>query len=339
MTLNKKWQDEWDNIEIPHDKMNQMITETVKKMPENQKRTKKINFKSPIFTFAYGAVAAGAVAFMFLNTPAQLTTLEAPQKEVKSEMPAENAAMNPEVGNSANLESKVAADEKGQEHTQESTQKLVTQYQIFKQSKELKTDYDTILELIKTHQGVVANSDTNFGQDNYPSAHLSVNIPTDKIDLFLEGLDRIAKTTSSSKNQYDVTTEYVDNESRIKALETEEKALLELLEKSNQVEDMIKVQERLSVVRSEREELVRGNKTLDKQVDYTTVDIYLDGVEKTTPQKSDSIWERVKLNWQNQKVNLKNFAENILVFMMSYGVYLIIVSGLGYLIFRKVKKK
>lgn len=55
--------------------------------------------------------------------------------------------------------------------------------------------------------------------------------------------------TYDSKTTEDVTLEYVDTESHLKALKTEEETLLALLEKAEKLSDVFEIQEELTNVR------------------------------------------------------------------------------------------
>ena len=74
----------------------------------------------------------------------------------------------------------------------------------------------------------------------------------------------------------------MDVESRQKALETEQSRLMELLEKADNLEDLLTIESRLSEVRYELENYGSQKRLLDNQIDYSTVYITITEVERIT---------------------------------------------------------
>ena len=75
--------------------------------------------------------------------------------------------------------------------------------------------------------------------------------------------------------------------SRKKALEAEESALLEILEKAQTIDEIIRVQDRISNVRAELESYVQRLQRLNNQVNYSTVYMSVSEVERiVTPTLS-----------------------------------------------------
>ncbi|MDH6365652.1 hypothetical protein M2139_002659 [Enterococcus sp. PF1-24] len=119
---------------------------------------------------------------------------------------------------------------------------------------------------------------------------------------------------------------YTDNESRIKALATEETALLELLQKSDKMEDMLKIQERLSIIRAEREQLVGLNQKIDNQVDYVAVEVTIDEVDDVLKnQASASLIKRIQANLTKQGQFWQEKAADLFVFLVSNDIYLLLL--------------
>ena len=89
-------------------------------------------------------------------------------------------------------------------------------------------------EKIAALNGYVENQSVNNGSAyqssrRYRSANLTIRIPAGQVDAFLRDVDGLANIVRQNKSIEDVTLNYVATESRLKALETEEARLLELL--------------------------------------------------------------------------------------------------------------
>ena len=90
-----------------------------------------------------------------------------------------------------------------------------------------------------------------------------------------------------------MTLQYVDTESKKKALLTEEESLLKILESAESVEDIITVQDRLSQVRYQIENIESQLRTFDNQVNYSTVNLNLAEVVKYTPVEEKGAFARM----------------------------------------------
>ena len=142
----------------------------------------------------------------------------------------------------------------------------------------------------------------------YRSASLTVRIPADQADAFTQDVGGLANLVSQSKSVEDVTLSYVATESRMKALETEESRLLELLSQAESMEDLLAIEDRLTEVRYELESVTSQKRLYDNQIDYATVYLSIDEVQEYTPVEEPSVWERITKGFGD---NLKGVGETI----------------------------
>lgn len=174
---------------------------------------------------------------------------------------------------------------------------------------ETKTFDDTIewfKKHVDTYKGSIDNSYIDLGnmesKDYQKSAYFSVRVPAKSLDDFLDSFGGKINITYRNDNIRDVTEEYDDTESRIATLKIEEEKLNELMSKAKNVEDMIKIEEKLSDVRSELQNISRRLKRLDRQVTYSTVSLTIYEVKELTEVKkdddysADNILKQVKKN-------------------------------------------
>ena len=173
-------------------------------------------------------------------------------------------------------------------------------------------------------------------------AHISVMVPAEKLDDFLTELGTVAVIDSKEISVNDVTDSYADVDGKIKALETEEKSLLALLEKADKLEDIIKIQDRLSEVRGSLETNRAQLKNYDEQIAYSKADIYVCEVGRVSAKSNGSFSQEVKTKFVNSLYNLGNAFENIAVFILGASPYILLialVAAAAVLITKAVKKK
>lgn len=174
--------------------------------------------------------------------------------------------------------------------------------------------FDESIEWLKSYvasfDGIIDNSyvdSGNINDKNYrKNANFNVRIPAAKLDSFLSKIGDKLNVTFRQENISDITDEYSDTESRLKSLKIEEESLNAMLKKAKTVEEMIKVEDKLSSVRADIENITRRLNRYDKQVTYSTVHINISEVKDLTePQVPEDDFSRETLVKQLKK----NFAE------------------------------
>ncbi len=136
------------------------------------------------------------------------------------------------------------------------------------------------------------NGSNYYGKSNR-NANLTIRIPAERLEEFLAVVSESSNVISRNESVTDVTLQYVDMESHKKALTAEQERLLELLEQAETIEDIITLESRLSDVRYQLESMESQLRTMDNQVSYSTVYLYINEVTKYTPVKEQTPWEKI----------------------------------------------
>lgn len=188
------------------------------------------------------------------------------------------------------------------------------------------------------------NGSSYYGKTNR-NANLTIRIPAEKLDDFLTMVSESSNVISQNESVTDVTLQYVDMESHKKALVAEQERLLELLERAETIEDIITLESRLSEVRYQLESMESQLRTMDNQVSYSTVCLYITEVTKYTPVKEQTPWEKIATGFMDSLFDVGNSLLNFgidcvinLPYLILWAVILIIVFFIVRLIIRLVKK-
>lgn len=175
---------------------------------------------------------------------------------------------------------------------------------------------------------------------------MTVRIPAEQADAFVSQVGENANVVSSSESVEDVTLQYVDTESQVKALETEQARLMELLAQAETLEDILQIEARLTDVRYELERYASYLRTLENQVSYATVYLTITEVTEYTPvvEEEPTMWQRITDGFgrsiRNIGKDLKEFIIWIIVnspYLLIWGV--IIAAGVVLLRRRAAKKR
>ena len=191
------------------------------------------------------------------------TAISEPQyamtEEGKYEMPAEEpAAAETESVTTAGYDS---ADEISyDESVSDYTAKIIYSANLSLQTTEFDEAVAALERMTASFGGVVERSDVT-GDISYESdgttrvvnrwGYYTLRVPCARFEEFLTQTQGLGNVISSSKYAENVTSQYTDYEARLSSLYTQEERLLSMLEKSEDVDSLIALEQRLADVRYE----------------------------------------------------------------------------------------
>ncbi|MCR5558000.1 MAG: DUF4349 domain-containing protein [Butyrivibrio sp.] len=187
----------------------------------------------------------------------------------------------------------------------DTSRKLITTMNISSETEDLDSVLSEVQNKVKELGGYIESSDIYNGSSYYsgskPSrnAYLTLRIPANNLDKFVDVVEGSTNITNKSTSVEDVTLNYVDIESKKNALTSEEKRLLEILESAETVEDIITVESRLSEVRYEIESIESQLRTYDNKINYSTVYLSIDEVSKFTETQEKGPVQRMREGFVN----------------------------------------
>jgi hypothetical protein len=178
----------------------------------------------------------------------------------------------------------------------DSKRKLIKDYDLDIETEDFDGFMDMIQRRVNAMNGYIESLNTYSGRGYYydrRTSDLTVRIPADKGDEFLDILGENSNIIRNSLNVNDVTLQYVDLESRKSAYKTEEARLLELLEKADTIEDILTIENRLSEIRYQLESMEQKLRTYDNLVDYSTFRLSVSEVKEYTEPEPESYLDRL----------------------------------------------
>ena len=182
-----------------------------------------------------------------------------------------------------------------------------------------------------------------YATRRYRNANLTIRIPAEDVDNFTQEISGIANVISQEKNLEDVTLNYVSTESRVKALQTEEARLLELMAQAETMSDLLEIEGRLTDVRYELERTTSQLRTYDNQINYATIYLDISEVQEYTPVEDPTLWERITDGFGDSLEGLGESLQDLLVGMIVAFPFILVYGGIvvviGFLLRKCFRKK
>ncbi|MCM1185400.1 MAG: DUF4349 domain-containing protein [Lachnoclostridium sp.] len=234
---------------------------------------------------------------------------------------------------------------------EDTDRKLIRNVNLSVETKEFDALMAAVTEQVKALGGYIENSNTYNGSSysghrNSKNSSLTIRIPKDKLDGFLETVSGISNVVRRSENVNDVTLAYVDLESHKNALKVEQERLIALLEKAETVEDILTIENRLSDVRYQLESMESRLRTIDNQVDYSTVYLDISEVKELTPVEEKNAWQRMGEGFVDSLESVGDGFKEFCIWIVVHIPYLVIAAAViaGVVLFirwqiRRVKRK
>ncbi len=212
-------------------------------------------------------------------------------------------------------------------------------------------DLDALMNEISAHiaelGGYIGGSNiyngSYYADRRYRHASLTIRVPADQADAFTARVGTLSNVVSSNKTLDDVTLQYVDTESRMKALQIEEARLLALMENAETMADLLEIEARLTDVRYRLESATSQLRVYDNLVDYATISLRIDEVQEYTPVAEETLWQRISGGFVRSLKGLGNFFVELFVVLIVYLPYFAFIAAIVALIVflcrRSIKKR
>lgn len=213
--------------------------------------------------------------------------------------------------------------------------KLIRTVDLSLESRDFDTALAQLTQMVGDLGGYIESSYTSgrslsYAGDYYRrSAELVARIPAEKLSEATDTIEQLCNVTSRSESVNDISDSYYDVEGRLKTLRVEEERLLALLEQAAQLEDMLTIESHLSEVRYQIESLTGQLNRYDSQVNYSTVNMYLEEVVEYTARQPEptSFGDRVGEAFADSIAFIGRFAQGAVLVLVSVLPFLLVYGG------------
>lgn len=225
---------------------------------------------------------------------------------------------------------------------------------IYSASAKIETqDFDATIEgvydMLERYGGFLESSSVT-GRDYYSrgsvvrSADFTLRIPSEYFTEMTASLSDLGNVPYCNTFAENVTSQYVDKESRLSSYRVQEERLLDLLGKAETLEEMLILEERLAEVRYNIERFTTDLRNWDSLINYSTIDLTIQEVVEFTeePVIQKGYWEQVGDGFSSTLSSVGGFFKDLFrVFVTALPILVIlaIVAVVALLIVRRYMRR
>jgi hypothetical protein len=232
--------------------------------------------------------------------------------------------------------------------SEQTLDKIIRRFYLDVETREFDSIVSTIDSEISRLGGYVESSQIGgksyYNNYDYRSGQIVARIPSDRVDEFVKTVNDNANVVSSKEDTENVTLEYIDMESRMKALEIEQERLFAILEKEDSLENIVTLESRLSDIRYEMQNYESKLRYYDNLVAYSTVTMTINEVERITPvrEEKQTVGTRIKDGFSDTIYHISEGFQNFFVWFVVNLPYLLIwgvIITVAVLVILRIVKK
>ncbi|GAA0323786.1 hypothetical protein GCM10008967_12870 [Bacillus carboniphilus] len=195
----------------------------------------------------------------------------------------------------------------------------------------------------KSFQGYVVESST-YEYEKGINGHMTVRIPSGDLTAFLQQMEDMSdKVIQKTIEGQDVTEEYIDLESRLRAKRALETRLLDLLNQAETTEDLLKISDDLARVQEDIEQLEGRKKYIENRTDFAQVNLTIEDssvyIPEVTKGEELQTGNKIKQAFANSINMIMGFFSGLLVFMIGYSPIFVLLGIPIVVIWFIMKKK
>lgn len=218
--------------------------------------------------------------------------------------------------------------------------KLIRDAELTVETKKFDAFLTALDEKVAEMGGYIESSSVNNESYSrgYRRATFVARVPADSLDSFINAVGELGSISNKSITSNDVTSEYIDAESRVAALKTEQASLMELLKSATDLDDILEIQDRLSDVTAELEYFQARINNIDSLVAYSTVTLSIREVELDPTNDEQGFWSETGTRLMNNLYSIGSGAKAIAMWFISSLPYFILFGLIALAIWLPIRR-
>lgn len=255
---------------------------------------------------------------------------------------ADQAAIAPEVAEEAAEGGEKASEGATDQNVPKQAPKLIKTANMSLEVESVEESLETISEIAQKQRGDILSLQDNKPQTSRRphTATVTLRIPQEKLEDTLEQLSELGLVRSQNIQAEDVSNQLVDFEARLKNLRKTENTLLEIMDRSGSMGDVLQVSQELTKVRASIEQIDAQLQDLQTKVAFSTINLELESTTATTPL-TKPLGDRITETWKSATHSVGQFTTGLLqlsLWLIAYSPYLAVIAVIAWFSYRLKRK-
>ena len=253
-------------------------------------------------------------------------------KKIKDE------AKSPKESESSNEETK-----QDESYEKDDTMKILSTHKFKAESVSFNEDLNSIINFTHEVGGYVGSNiihNEKAEGRHLMKSEITLRIPKDKVNELIDKIDETVVIVAETLTSVDVTDKYYDIESRIKNLESREERLRELYNNSNNVEEIIKIDDKLFEVTEEKEKMIQEQMKMKDKIAFSRIDLELNEVSKFSIKEKEELTagQQIASSFASVSSTIKNGFITLAIVIINVLPFALLIIGV-YIGYRKILSK
>ncbi len=200
---------------------------------------------------------------------------------------------------------------------------------------------DRLVSAVVASGGYVSNLEESVDSLGKRRITMQVRVPTDQLDTTVVNLETFGKVLNKRVTSHDVTEEYVDTEARNRNLKRTEERLLEHLNRTASLEDIVDIEKELNRVREQIERSEGRLRYLSHRVTFSTIHVTFRETPSAEPVMPPDTFSTGRVASHAAR-SLVGFGQGLWAFTIWLGVWSVVWAPaivLLWLVYRYVRPK
>lgn len=188
--------------------------------------------------------------------------------------------------------------------------------------------------IAQTYRGDILSLQNTIppNENSLHRAHLELRVPQAELDAAIADLSALGEVNQQSITAEDVSSQLVDFEARLRNLRKSEEMILDIMERSGDMTEVLEVTRELNTVRSSIEQIEAQLLSLQNQVSYSTITLSLQNKPAVASGKPPAVTQ-IGRTWKQATVSVGEFTTDmvqLLIWLLVFSPYWV---GMGAIIF------
>lgn len=249
--------------------------------------------------------------------------------------PAEPAAPSPDVYSTADGEGFDLGDAREIGHKIIYTGEVIMETLTFDKSVEEMQEYVADIGGYAESSFIEGRRITETSRPSKRSAVFTFRVPQHRFHSFSKSLKEFGNVLSSSTHGENITERYFDTEARLTSLKIQEERMLSLLERADNIEDILRIESELTHLRYQIESLTGTLQKWDNLVDFSTIRVEIREVDQVTLDPETATWfDEIGEAFKDSVLAVIKTLQNLIIFLIMVVPFAIVFIPFFFILYK-----